>query len=397
MQAGTQALEVGRELESGRVLATLIVTGLLGIASFLVLPSLVLGFVSDLGFTEPQIGRISTFQLLGLGLGSVASVILLKYLNWRNLSRLGLVLLLVSDFACTLGGDFTALLALRFVSGFAGGVCVSFAAYGLGLTANTDRNFGLFLTVQVGFAIIASFAFPSVLDIMGVDGIFLILCLLELATIVLVSRFMPDVRRESASREHGNDRFRWSMCGLVMFGLVFFFTAIGIFWTYIAPIGLDAGLSKQQTGNAVSIALFGALLGAYAAAVLHSRLGRVLPLTLSLALQLLALLLLYRSSDFVMFSSAAALFGFGWYMYVPYQFALLAAFDRDGRPMLLLNAVAGLGSGLGPAIAASLLAGDYTPLYVLCALFLALSLLWHLIAIGLDRRHTKSVREPADT
>lgn len=386
MVTDTQSPGFDREVESNRFLAVVIITGLLGIASFLVLPSLVLGFVTDLGFSELQIGRISTFQLIGLGLGSVASVVLLKYLDWRNLSRFGLALLLGADFACTLTGDFTPLLVLRFISGFAGGVCVSFAAYGLGLTVNTDRNFGWFMTVQVGFAIIASFSFPSVLDLAGLDGIFYVLCLLELASIVLVSRFMPAVRRGSASREQGNDRYRWTMCVLVMFGLLFFFTAIGVFWTYIAPIGLDAGLSKQQTGNVVSVALFGALLGAYAAAALNIRIGRVLPLTLSLALQLVALLLLYQGLDYLMFCFAAALFGFGWYMYVPYQFALLAGFDRDGKPMLLLNAVAGLGSGLGPAIAAYMLADGYSLLYILCALFLALSLAWHLAAIVLGKK-----------
>ena len=397
MATDTQSPGFDRVLESNQFLVTLILIGLLGIASFLVLPSLVLGFVTDLGFSEQQVGRISTFQLIGLGLGSVASVILLKYLDWRNLSVLGLALLLLSDFACTLTGDFAPLLVLRFVSGFAGGICVSFAAYGLGLTANTDRNFGWFMTVQVGFAIIASFSFPSVLDRMGLDGIFYVLCLLELVSIVLVYRFMPALRRESAARGQGNDRFRWRMCGLVMIGLLFFFTALGAFWTYISPIGLDAGMSSQQTGNAVSIALFGALLGAYGAAALNVKVGRVAPLTLSLALQLVALLLLYQGLDYLMFCFAAALYGFGWYMYVPYQFALLAEFDRDGRPMLLLNAVAGLGSGLGPAIAAYILADGYSPLYILCALFLAVSLAWHLVAIGLGKRHLSSAGETADS
>ena len=387
METTAQSPELRQELESGRFLAAVFMTGVLGVASFLVLPSLILGFVSDLGFNEREIGNISTFQLLGLGLGSIASVILLKYLDWRDLSRFSLALLLVSDFACTLTGDFTPLLILRFISGFAGGICVSFAAYGLGQTANTDRNFGNFMAIQVVFAIIASFAFPSVLDLMGLDGIFLILCLLELAAIVLVSRFMPALRWESATQGQGNDRFHWAMCGLVLLGLVFFFTALGGFWTYIAPIGIEAGLSKQQTGNAISACLFGALLGAYSAAALNIKVGRVLPMTVSVLLQLVALLLLYQGFDYLRFSIATIIFGFGWYMYVPYQFALLAEFDRDGRPMLLLNAVAGLGSGLGPAIAAFTLAGGYSLLYILCAVFLAVSLAWHLAAIGLGKKY----------
>ena len=387
METTAQSSELRQELESGRFLAAVFMTGVLGIASFLVLPSLILGFVSDLGFNEREIGNISTFQLLGLGLGSIASVKLLKYLDWRDLSRFSLALLLVSDFACTLTGDFTPLLVLRFISGFAGGICVSFAAYGLGQTANTDRNFGNFMAIQVVFAIIASFAFPSVLDLMGLDGIFLILCLLELAAIVLVSRFMPALRWESAAQGQGNDRFHWAMCGLVLLGLVFFFTALGGFWTYIAPIGIEAGLTKQQTGNAISACLFGALLGAYSAAALNIKVGRVLPMTVSVLLQLIALLLLFQGFDYLRFSIATIIFGFGWYMYVPYQFALLAEFDRDGRPMLLLNAVAGLGSGLGPAIAAFTLAGGYSLLYILCAVFLAVSLAWHLAAIGLGKKY----------
>ncbi len=387
MQTNSLSLELRQELNSSRFLVTLIITGLMGIASFQALPSLILGFVSELGFSERQIGQLSTFQLLGLGLGSIASVILLKFLDWRNLARFGLALLLVSDFACTLTGDITQLLVLRFISGFAGGVCVSFAAYGLGLTTNTDRNFGSFMATQVGFAIIASFSFPSVLDMAGLDGIFLILCLLELLAIVLVSRFMPAVRWKSASQGQGNDRFHWFMCALVMMGLIFFFTAIGAFWTYIAPIGIDAGFTKQQTGNAVSTGLFGGLLGAYVAAALNIKMGRVLPLSVGLTIQLIGLLLLFQGFNYPLFSIATVLFCFGWYMYVPYQFALLAEFDRDGRPMLLLNAVAGLGSGLGPAIAAYTLAGGYSLLYILCALFLAVSLVWHLTAINLGKNH----------
>ena len=387
METNSLAPELRQEMDSSRFLVTLIITGLLGVASFLVLPSLILGFVSDLGFSERQIGQISTFQLLGLGLGSIASVILLRFLDWRNLARFGLALLLISDFACTFTGDFTQLLVLRFISGFAGGVCVSFAAYGLGQTANTDKNFGTFITTQVGFAIIASFSFPSVLDMAGVNGIFLILCLLELLAIILVSRFMPAVRWESAAQGQGNDMFHWAMCGLVLLGLVFFFTAIGGFWTYIAPIGIDAGLTKQQTGNAISTGLFGGLLGAYVAAALNIKMGRILPLTAALVLQLIGLLLLYKGFDYFLFSIATVLFCFGWYMYVPYQFALLAAFDRDGRPMLLLNAVAGLGSGLGPAIAANMLVGGFSLLYLVFGLFLALSLVWHLTAINLGKKY----------
>ena len=181
------------------------------------------------------------------------------------------------------------------------------------------------------------------------------------------------------------------MCALVLLGMVFYFTALGGIWTYIAPIGIAAGLSEQQTGSAVSIGLFGGLLGAYSVALLHAKFGRALPMITSLGLQLVALLILYQGFSYYFFIIAAALFCFGWYMYIPYQFALLATFDRDGRPMLLLNAVAGFGSGLGPAIVAFILVDGFSRAYVICALFLALALACHLSAIVIRKARLPGV------
>ena len=380
-----------QNLEAASLLTALIVTGTLGIASFLALPSIILGLVSDLGFSEQQLGRISTLQLLGLGLGSVASVKLLRRLDWRNLARSGLALMLISDFACIFAGEFVLLSVLRFISGFAGGVCVSFVAYGLGQTVDKDRNFAYFLTAQVCFAIIAIFTFSSVLDLIGLSGIFIFFCVLEALAIILVSRFIPPIRWGKTAPGQGNDTYHWSMCALVLLGMVFYFTALGGIWTYIAPIGIAAGLSEQQTGSAVSIGLFGGLLGAYSVALLHAKFGRALPMITSLGLQLAALLILYQGFSYYFFIIAAALFCFGWYMYIPYQFALLATFDRDGRPMLLLNAVAGFGSGLGPAIVAFILVDGFSRAYVICALFLALALACHLSAIVIRKARLPGV------
>ena len=118
---------------------------------------------------------------------------------------------------------------------------------------------------------------------------------------------------------------------------------------------------------------------------MNIRFGRALPLLFAGSAQLLALAMLYGEFTYMVFVGAAALFSLGWYLYVPYQFGLLAALDRDGRPMVLLNAVAGLGSGVGPAIVAVLLTDGFAPVFQITALFLALSVVFLLGAMFLGR------------
>lgn len=370
--------------------AALMIVGVLGMGAFLVLPSITVGLVADLDFTDQQIGRIATWQLIGLACGSVLSMLILRHLIWRNVARVSLLILLCGEFPSIWIEQYELLLVTRFIAGVGGGLCVSLAAYALGQTSAAERNFALFLAAQVVFAIVGSFGFPSVIDWSGLAGIFGILCTLELIGLALLTRWVPVQRWVRAAPGEGNTPILWAWTFVVMLGLLLFFIAIGSFWTYIAPIGMDSGLSKQQTGNAVSIGLFGALVGSYAAAALNLRAGRILPMGIALGSQLVAVAMLYRGFGNVEYIAAVSLFCFGWYIYVPYQFGLLAAVDRDGRPLMLLNAVAGFGAGLGPAIAASLLTDGFGIVYLLCIAFLVAAIFIHMVVLVAGRRQLKA-------
>ncbi len=113
-------------------------------------------------------------------------------------------------------------------------------------------------------------------------------------------------------------------------------------------------------------------------------------MAVALALQLIAVAMLYQGFGNLAFIAAVSLFCVGWYVYVPYQFGLLAAVDRDGRPLMLLNAVAGLGSGLGPAIAAGLLNDGFGIVYLLCVGFLLAAAFTHIAVLvsGHERLRT---------
>ena len=158
-----------------------------------------LGLLTSNGFTEQQIGTVSTCQLVGLAAGSVFCIWAVKLFTLRDIARLGITVILLADFVCVFIQDYTLFLVFRFIAGLGGGICVSFTAYALGKTDNADRNFGLFLAFQVAFSMIGSFGFPSVIDLIGVKGIFGTLVILECITLVFILDALPAEKWQQAS------------------------------------------------------------------------------------------------------------------------------------------------------------------------------------------------------
>ena len=358
------------QLNQKLTIFSIIFLGTLGVAAFLVLPALVMGMMTDLEFNQKQIGTVSTWQLIGIAVGSFLNLWLVKVLSWRKIVYLGVSCLLLGDFISMFFADYSYFIWIRFASGVAGGICISFAGFALGKTLLADKNFGLFLVFQVGFAIIANFSMPALIEAYGIAAIFICLITLEVIALLFLLKNIPNTKGDEGSEGGVNSSKQWFYCSLQLAAIFFFFVALGGFWTYIAPIGIDAGLSEQQTGTALSLGLFAAITGAFVAAQLNIKLGRMLPMLFAVGTQFIGLALLYSGFQFVMFVVAAGLFMFGWYMFYPYQLGLLAALDKDGRPMILSNAIAGIGSGLGPLIVSMYLGDNFLPAYIIAASFL---------------------------
>lgn len=382
---------MSRSLDAPSTIFSLIAVGTLGVAAFLTLPAIVIGMAVDLGFSDHEVGRVSTFQLLGLTAGSVVNLWLVRRLPWRHIALLGVAGLLVADLTTILTDVYHAFAAVRFVSGIAGGIAISFAAYALGNTKSSNQNFGWFLTFQVCFAIIAVFLFPKVIDVFGIDGVFFAFSLLEAVAVLLLLPLIPELRTSEHRMAGTNDTLTWVFCHSILLALICFYVALGGFWTYIAPIGIDGGLNKEATGTALSFGLVGGLAGAYMAATVNIRFGRILPVCLAIGAQFVSLAILISGFDFASFVVAASLFCFGWYMLFPYELGLLAALDRDGRSLVMANALAGLGSGIGPFLVAWFLEDGFTAAYVICGIFLLLALVITIAIILLSRSHLKPV------
>lgn len=362
------------QLNKNITVFSLIVTGTLGIMAFQVMPAFVMGMITDLKLTPAQVGWVSSAQLLGIAFGSLLNLRLIKILPWRRIAYLGISLLLLCDFISIFLTDVIPFVAIRLFAGTAGGICVSFGAFALGNTLKADKNFGLFMVFQVFSAIVGNMFLPDLVQEHGIISIYIFLISVELLALFVLLNNIPNMDVKEHDAGGGNSKRVWNLCFVQLLAILFFFVALGGFWTYIAPIGMAAGLTEQETGRAISLGLFGGLAGSFVATHLNIRIGRLLPILFAVGMQFIALAILYSGFEFTVFMLAGGLFLFGWYMFFPYQLGLLAALDRDGRPMILANAVAGIGSGIGPLILAFFLVDGYLPAYTISATFLFLAL-----------------------
>jgi predicted MFS family arabinose efflux permease len=378
------------QLNKNITIFSLIVIGTLGIMAFQVMPAFVMGMISDLKLSDSQIGKVASAQLIGIALGSFLNLYLIKKLSWRRIATLGVSLLLLMDFISIFLSGFAPFVVIRLLAGTAGGICVSFGAFGLANTLKADKNFGYFMIFQVFSAIVGILFLSVLVQRHGIICIYIFLIAVELLALLVLLKNIPNMEVAEHEKSEGNNQRIWVLCFLQLAAILFFFFAIGGFWTYIAPIGLAAGLSEAETGRAISLGLFGGLAGSFVATHLNIRIGRLLPILFAVGTQFIALAILYSGFDFTVFMLGAGLFMFGWYMFFPYQLGLLAALDRDGRPMILANAVAGIGSGFGPLILAFFLLDGYLPAYIFSGGFLFLALSLTTILVFISKRDLKT-------
>jgi predicted MFS family arabinose efflux permease len=98
-------------------------------------------------------------------------------------------------------------------------------------------------------------------------------------------------------------------------------------------------------------------VGALAAAALADRYGRILPVTIALAVQVATVLLLQGQMPWLQFAATAAVFQGFWNLTGPYMMGTIALNDTTGKVSLLIPTAQIGGFFLGPTIAGPLIEG----------------------------------------
>ncbi|MDX1643036.1 MAG: MFS transporter [Thermoanaerobaculia bacterium] len=342
--------------------AAVIGVGVVGSIVFLVLPFLVGAFTDELGLSRERVGYLGSADMLGMFVAAALATLWVRRFDWRRVAALALAILVGCHLISSLVDGFAPLAAVRALAGFAGGSLMAIALTALGDGRNPDRHFALFISGQLGLGALLLGLIPAVIERFGLDGIFLSLAGVTAVAWGLVSMVPRSGRPTAADR--GAQRSSFGLLpGLAALGACFVFN-LGVMavWAYMERIGVAADLPKETIGSALGLSLLAGLGGALLAALLVDRFGRVLPLTLTVALQLVALGLVARGGA-IGYAIGAMLFSFCWNFPVAYQLAITVRVDPSARLVVLFLGAVKLGYALGPAAAGLLLVpgGSYAP------------------------------------
>jgi MFS family permease len=268
----------------------------------------------------------------------------------------------------------SALLALRFVHGFATAIFSPVAAAYVASLAETGRGarLGWFASSSDigatagpligGFVLYLTASYPLTYLLVGAIGVLTLLVVLAL----------PDVshpsRRPATTLAARTAEFRAGLAEVVASPPIFFAAGIeavmylgyGAFLGFLPIYAKTVGLNDAQIAIVLGSQLATAVVAKPVGGRLSDRWGRKPVITVGLLLCAAALPLIFRSASIVAFVVAAPVLGLGIAAVTPVTNALiadLAAARRLGAAMGVFGTIWDIGEAAGPIIAGFLIAG----------------------------------------
>jgi len=346
------------------------------------LPMLVGGMVEHLGLSAQQAGFVATSDMLGYTLGTIASFFFIHRSNWRKLTIGCLILMALVNGLSGLVSDYNTLLAVRFVSGLAGGTLTAITFAAMGQMRDPDSAYGWWLAAQAAFGFVG---FQYFWDI-SVNGGFIVLAVLLVIGLPMIVR----VPERAAATEQQQSSMNIATTGKAMAGvLAILLVYIGLMaeYTYLERIGNLAGLSPDDIGTAFSGMSIAGLVGGLLAATFGAKFVRLIPAVVG-ACGCVVSFYLFSAEQFTAnsFTFACALYFGLWSFLLPYLVGACAAIDPSGRTLALGNAAIGAGLAFGPFIAANLIGeSDFSALAPVSSGFVIIGMVF-ILPMLMDKR-----------
>jgi predicted MFS family arabinose efflux permease len=337
-------------------LVTAILLGCVGVFAIMAGPILTEQLVAGLGMSPGDAGTVFSAEALGTALGPVLATLWMGRLGYRPVAIGALLVVIIGNVISSTQTGVAPLAALRFVVGLLGqGTAFALAIAIVSSTAQKDRNFAFLIAAQVVLGVLFFLVLPLPKDA-GVGGV--LLPLAGLAGLALLTsggiRDPQPFAGHGGAAAGGSSTTAWVALGVMLIWC----TGLGAIWAFIKLIGGAAGLESGQVGLALGISTGTATLGALAASVLADRIGRIIPVSIALLVQVVMISLLQGEMGFVQFLVTAAVFQTFWNLTGPYVMGTIATADVTGKVSLLIPTAQIGGFFLGPVIAGQFLTGE---------------------------------------
>ncbi len=326
-----------------------------------IMPALVSGLISGLGFTQREAGFVGSANLYGAAFGALTIVLLVARIAWRRASIALLAALVLADALSMAVHAPWVMIPLRAVHGFLGGMLVGVAFSVIARTKSPDRVFGVLLFVQFGLGGLGVMTLPRLVAQFGTGVLFVALIAFSAVTLAMLPFLGSYPPRPAPGHTTGRGTRASTPRFVLALLAIFLFQAsnMGLF-AYIIELGSAAGLARDFISTSVGAATWVGVAGCLLVIALATRFGRALPLAIGLAATLVGIWVLHYAGDKLVFVLANCVTGITWSLVMPYLLGLASAFDRTGRAAALGGFASKMGLASGPLLGALILRGvDY--------------------------------------
>ena len=341
---------------------------LVGYGVLVGIPVISTAWVTKLGFTEVEVGRVAGMDLGGLSAGAIVAAWVINHMNRRLIVFIGIFLAALANGLCLKYVDYETVLWLRFLAGFGSGMytAVAMAVFGTSIRPALAYNLMLF-----------SFAFSQALEMRilpqlsmnGIYWVFIVCFLLTLPFLGWIKSY-PKPRSIETKPEttNKNNSSKPLLAWVCLFAIFLTYINIGAYWTYIELAALDGNTDPELVSEVLVWASLCSLLGCLIATLLSNRFGLLRPLLIALFTMATGVGMLAFGINEPKFLMSVFTFNLLWIFTDVYQMGSLANFDHGGNYAAYLPAAQGLGQIVGPNIAASLLAINlgYSSVFIMC-------------------------------
>ena len=384
------ALENSRDPDpnNNKTIYSAVVLAVIGPIFFLLQPIYAGALTDTLGFNAQEIGWLIGAEISGTAIASVSAFFCIRRLNWRAVVLFGLAAQAICNLASCFVTGYLELLMLRLVTAVLGmGPIYIVAVAMLSATERTGRNFSLVVFGQMTLAIAGMAIVPQFIPDYGLAALFVPVAVIGILACG-VARYIPQqaaVRLEQSIPDYARENSAPAIGVLWIQG--FWYLGIAGVWTFIERIGVGQGIPAIDVSGALAIGMAVGLAGAISSGYLIERFGRLLPFTVGMVFQVVAIALLFEGRGYTGFLLVICLYNVMWNISIPPIFELMAAADGQGRFAVILPTAQAVALLVG-AIMGGILVHDYGLMAVLVSgiLFTTVALLLFAgISIRLDR------------
>ncbi|HEY5101377.1 MAG TPA: hypothetical protein VII70_01235 [Steroidobacteraceae bacterium] len=356
-------------------------------------PALVTLFIARLGFSAAAPGYVIAAEMAGMGIATFPALWWLRRIPWGRLAALMLLVIAAGDGLSILMTTPLTLGATRFVTGAAEGTVSIICMSALRLTRDPNRSFGLWLFAQLLAGALALLGLPTLITAYGIAGFYAALALLALALAGIGLRIPSGHVRAPARESSPATVSRWSLVGIAgLVSVLAFYVSFSAIWTFAGQMAAPGAVSQASIARALSLAPLGGMAGAALASAIGTRFGSSRPLAVATSILALAIMMLGRRPEWLVYAAACFAVLFGWTLAVPFLLGGIASVDRSGRLTAAVNIVIGSGLAAGPALAA-LIVGNSGRYGGVVAVAFALAALSFLLALPMLRTDARTVAQ----